>query len=341
MYVVQDGVKDRLFVLTTVFNSQRFKSRWKLYQRFAKMVIESGAILYTIEVSFGERDAAVDHCAPNGPADPELAKCFEGDQHKYIRVQSRDELWLKENAGNLLLHHLPADAKYIAWMDSDLLPARPNWVGEAIHTLQHYAVAQMWSQTIDLSPSFEIVKQHRSFADCYLAGMTMPVNAYYSGSGGIDGGINTWHPGFGWLFRREALDALGGFIDFGILGSADRHMATALIGRVLDSAPEGIHPTYRDALLEWQDRAERYIRRNIGCMKGALLHYWHGRKSDRAYKTRWQILVDREFDVLRDIKKNSFGLWQFCDHGDERSILLRDDVRAYFAARNEDTIEVR
>jgi hypothetical protein len=340
MYVVQDGVKDRLFVLTTVFNSQRYKSRLKLYDRFAQMVVDAGAILYTIEVTFGERDAAVDHSAPQGPVDQTRAKSFDGDQHKYIRVQSRDELWLKENAGNLLLHHLPPDAKYIAFMDADVEPVRPNWVGETIQKLQHFQVVQMFSQAVDLGPNHEILKHHRSFADCYHAGLPMPI-VPYSGSGGtmVDG-VNQWHPGFAWAFRREALEAVGGFIDVAILGSADRHMATGLIGRILDSVPDGVHQSYRDALLEWQTRADRYIRRNVGYMDGLLLHYWHGRKADRAYKTRWQILVERSFDWRSDLKRNVQGLWQLCDHGDERHIGLRDDLRAYFAARNEDATEV-
>ena len=54
-----DRLHDPLYVVTTVFNATRYRSRWRLYEDFAKHVAEAGAILITVEIAFGERDFAV------------------------------------------------------------------------------------------------------------------------------------------------------------------------------------------------------------------------------------------------------------------------------------------
>src|ERR1700684_2396379 len=74
-----------LYVVTTVFNSPRYRSRWRLYEDFAKMVAEAGAILYTVEVAFGDRAFAV----------------TEASNPRHIQLRTNTELWFKEQAINL------------------------------------------------------------------------------------------------------------------------------------------------------------------------------------------------------------------------------------------------
>jgi hypothetical protein len=62
------------------------------------------------------------------------------------------------------------------------------------------------------------------------------------------------------------------------------------------------------------------------------MHYYHGAKVNRRYFDRWGILVRNNFDPLLDLKKDWQGLWQLTD----RNHKLRDDLRAYFATRDED-----
>jgi hypothetical protein len=116
-------------------------------------------------------------------------------------------------------------------------------------------------------------------------------------------------------------------------------MATSLIGRIQDSLPpnfESLCPRYYEMLVNWQDRATKYVRKNIGYMDGLLVHYWHGNKKDRRYVDRWKILLEEQYDPIDDLKKDWQGLWQLTD----RSVQLRDRIRAYFRQRNEDSIDV-
>lgn len=68
-----------------------------------------------------------------------------------------------------------------------------------------------------------------------------------------------------------------------------------------------------------------------------IYHHWHGRKGARQYWDRWKILETNDFDPYHDVKRDSQGLWQLIDHGDDRSLKLRDQIRAYFRQRSEDS----
>jgi hypothetical protein len=337
MYVTPDSIQEPLYVITAVSNTQRFKSRWKLYRRFP--------------ATWKRPARSSSPSRPTSASGPTRSRTSRRRRVVALRARLRQAAPLRQGqrAGRALVQGEPAqhrpraadaglpDAKYIAWIDHDVVFARPNWVGETIHQLQHYAFLQMWSEAQDLGPTYETSKKHRGFMACYQDGIPWEPGLY--GSEGTGGCPMNWHPGFAWAARREALDAVGGLIDFGILGAGDRHMACALVCRLEDSVAPGLHPEYIDRLAEWQFRAERNVRLNVGCMSGLLLHYWHGKKKDRRYMDRWQILVKHQYRPSTDIKPNSQGLYQLCDHGDIRSAQLRDDIRRYFSQRNEDSID--
>lgn len=322
-----DKIASKLYVITPVFNPQRYRSRWKLYKEFEKYVLSFGeAHLVTIECSFGERQ--------------EVLVEDQGPNHTVIYVRTKHELWLKENMINIAIQRLPSDWKYVAWIDGDVKFARPDWVGETIHKLQHHSFVQMFSQAADLSPINEVIKIHTSFAHCYkneipnLNSRMSSLEYYYNDD---DNQGAYWHPGFAWAATREAINHVGGLIDWGILGGGDMYMAYALLGQITKkNMPNSLGKRGVEYLAEWQNRSEKYIRRNLGYVEGLLLHYWHGKKTDRGYKDRGQFLVNAQFDVEKDIKRDWQGLWQL----NEENIKLRDGIRQYFKQRNEDSIDM-
>lgn len=316
-----------LYVVTVVTNYARYRSRYALYKAFEKYVEDSGAILYTVEAAFGDRPFCVTQ-----PSNP-----------RHIQVRTIDEVWHKENLGNIGIARLPEDAKYIAFMDADVMLSRSDWVTETVHQLQHYQVIQMFSHAQDLSPKYHPLTSFTGFMYSY-------VNSLLTGAdkeaairkGGYSGGCygpgrtgTFWHPGYAWAMTREAINILGGLIDFAVLGSADHHMATALIGQPMLSVHQDMHPNYKMLIEQW-GRAADLLKKDVGYMDGLLLHYWHGKKKDRRYVDRWKILVDNQFDPITDLKRDSQGVWQLTD----RNIRLRDQIRAYFRQRNEDSIDV-
>lgn len=314
----------QLHVISVISNPMRFKSRYRLYREFDARMRDAGVTHHTVELLFGDRPCEV--------TEPTLGN--------HLQVQSFEELWFKENLLNLGIASLPADWEYVAWIDADVSFANPNWAAETLHQLQHHMLVQLFSHAVDLGPRNEVLQTNAGFVYMYHQnGYNPPRGHGYTPAYGDPKRNIFWHPGFAWAARREAIDHLGQLIDFAILGSADHHMAMALIGQAGRSIHKGVSRAYRDQVLDWQDRAERHIQRDIGFVEGALWHYWHGKKADRKYVDRWQILVESQFDPRTDLKRDWQGLWQLRVEG-PRQIRLRDRIRAYFRARNEDSIDV-
>lgn len=315
-----------LVVITVISNPVRYGSRYKLYSKFAEVMKQAGATLITVEQAFGERPFIV----------------TDKSNPFHLQVRSLDELWHKENMIQLGINYacqLLPDTKYFAWIDADVLPMRPvrEWLEETVHSLQHYHFVQMFRTAIDLDPGHNMIgTPAHSFMSKYLtsnykepdrAGFWK--NAYYDHHG---------HPGYAWAATREGLEGVGGLIEFAILGAADRHMAYGLIG-CMDKTFEALNADYVRALMQWQERAERWVKRDVGFVDGSIFHFWHGKKKDRGYTDRWKILRDNDYDPTQDLKRDSQGLLVL-ETWSPRQIRLRDHLRSYFRSRNEDSVDV-
>lgn len=331
-------MEEPLYVVTAVSNPCRYRSRYNLYRAFEKRVCDAGAILHTVEMAYGHRPFEVTHAG-----DP-----------RNVQVRCTDELWHKENLLNIGIGRLPAEAKYIAIVDADMLFARPDWAQETVQQLQHHPVVQMYSQINHLSADEEVAGSGRSFVAAWKDGEALrtqrgaaqsvlrftPRNLVADYPDGCSSGSgNLGSPGGAWAFRREALDALGGLIDYSVIGSADYYMAAALFGMLHLVLKDGYHPAFTEHLHQWEARAERGIRRNVGLVPGLMLHHWHGSLNNRGYGERWKLLIDHQFNPHTDLRHDSQGVLHLVDDGSHRAILLRDELRAYFRSRDEDAAQ--
>lgn len=309
----------KLHVITMVSNPRRYHSRYDLYHKFRKKLEIAGIRLWTVEVAFGERPFEL----------------TQSDDIYDLQLRTSSELWIKERALQLLVRKMSVvapDWRYVAWLDADI--EFPNWDGphawwkETVQMLQHHQIVQLFSTALDLGPKGQTLHTHYGFGYSYRTG-----RAFKSG-------YLNWHPGFAWAMRREAYDSLGGFVDWGILGSGDRHMACAWVNKVEESVNHKCSGPYWRKLFDYEENAERCIRRDIGFVEGTLLHHWHGKKVDRGYQDRWKILTKYQVSPDVDFKPDAQGLWQFNDRGDVRSIEIRDAIRNYMISRNEDSIDL-
>lgn len=303
----------KFHVVAMVSNPIRFKSRYRLFEQWLAHMRAHGVEPWICEVQHGERPFAV----------------TEPDNRRHLRLRTGNELWHKENALCEIVARLPEDWRYVAWIDADVEFQRPDWLAETAQQLQNYRIVQMFQTAVDLGPTGEALATHTGFAWSYVNDRPRR-SGYYP----------HWHPGYAWACRREAWDAMGGMIDFAILGAGDNHMAYAWIGAVQESVDAGMATPYVDALLSYQEQCERWVRRDIGFVPGTILHHWHGKKKQRYYQSRWKILTETRFDPRRDLKEDYQGLFQLADHGDVRSIELRDRIRKYFRSRMEDSTDL-
>lgn len=319
---------ENMYVITMISNPVRYASRYNLYRKFAGVMKDTGVKFVTIEIAFGDRPFEV----------------TERNNPFHIQLRTVDELWHKENALNIAINYimqLDPDAKQVAWIDADVMPMRPmrEWLEETVQELQHYQFVQMFDTAIDLDPDNSVMGRPQiGFISQYIKqGFKPPTHNgawrdYYNKTQG--------HPGYAWAanLRDGGLASTGGLISEAILGAGDRHMACALVGTVEQSVGFK-NEAYLKRLLQWQERCTRWVKRDVGFVKGSIFHFWHGSKTNRGYHSRWQILEQNQYNPDTDIKADHQGLLQL-ETWDPRQMMLRDQIRAYFRARNEDCIMV-
>lgn len=338
---------DRLHVIAVLNNPLRLASRMRNWHRFEKMINDAGAILYVVELALGDRDFEI--VDPHNP--------------RHLGLRTLDELWHKERMIRLAIQALvPNDARYVMWSDADIGFAKANICQEVLQMLQHHYIVQPFSHAIDLGPNDEFLWQTPGFAfewctkgaldkqrghdykllSCYEAkldgrGGWSPISEAYG---------NDWkiaHPGLAWAADMEALDKIdGGIFDYSVFGSGDWVMCCAWIGQVHHAlAIQDPENEFCRRAYQYQADCEEHIHRDIGYVPGVVNHYWHGRKSDRRYALRPNaLLVELGFDPRYDIRRDTSGLFRLNTSSDLRSQRIRDTLRYFQSARNEDGNEL-
>lgn len=371
--IAKDEVREPLYAIVPVSNAWRWKSRYKHTERAIKHFMESGCVVILVEHAFNRREFVFKDSGLDGLA----ANCsIQGTEfkHKYIGLRSNSELWLKENLINVGVNHLSDmhyDWQQVCWLDSDIHFVRPNWVGEAIHKLQHYAFIQMFSQARDLAPNYEMLPDgypHAAgvgFVDAWQSGtinstITPQILAELKQLGAdiqtlekdfmkleesVDGYYGSTadkrvFPGLAWGCTRKAWDDVGGLLDTAIWGGGDWHMSHALIEKTEGMYRNDLHRDYKKLCDQWYHRCRTHVRRNVGTMEGAVFHHWHGKKSQRGYNSKHSMLARYGFDPTRHLKKDAHGLYQLHDDRSVAFPSIRDAMRRVAMERSEDSIDI-
>jgi hypothetical protein len=301
-----------LHVIGVVSNPARWHSRYRLARQWMEHVEATPNVrLYMVESAFGDRHHEV----------------TETGNPRHLQRRTRSEIWNKENLINLGVRHLlPLDWRYLAWVDADVEFRDPEWALDTLHQLQHFGVVQPWQSALDLGPTGNVLQAFQSFGFRHQDGG--PKHVHRSNDRYPVG-----HCGFAWACTRTFWEAVGGLIDFAILGSADYHMSWAMVGEVSRTIYSVTKPFHRRCV-EWQQRALRVTHGQVGYVQGRLEHHFHGPKQRRYYKDRWKILIDSQYDPDTDLMYDSQGLIQLCGRHD-----LEHAIRQYNRSRHEDSIE--
>jgi hypothetical protein len=298
-----------LYVLCMMQNSLGWNVRYRNYDIF-RMRLDNipNVNLYTAEVAFG-----------NAP--------FRITTHDFIynlQLRTDCELWNKEGVINELIKRLPESAEYIAWVDADVVWARPDWAEETVRLLQQYDVIQMFSHTQDLGSSFQPSGPIlQSYYSRYVeAGRDADAHAFKK----------EWITGLAWAARKSVLSEIGMLPDWCVFSSCDRHIAAGFLGIMEQSFREKLTESYRHKCMLWGDRAYKVVKGNVGYLPGLLLHYWHGDRKKRGYAERWNLMADCNFDPDVDLVRDYQGLYRLSGNNPK----LRDRFRMLLRERNED-----
>jgi hypothetical protein len=353
----------RLHVAVAYSNPYRSRVRRQLANDFRRhMAGCPNVVLHVGELAYGDRPHEVTGIDPSLTGAREIEQQVRYFHEFDVQLRTSHELWHKENILNRVIQTFPPGYKYGAYLDADFVMTRPDWALEAIHILQHVEFAQLFSSYTDLTSDHRPYRLSRTFgwnfthqADFLADQQESPARRKQTYGYGIGYGRGLYPrrrkgvfpfqaedagaPGGGWCWRRSAFDAVGGLLDICIEGSADWHMAFGLADcinaeqeRMRRDETVGRCDEYLHAVLSWQERAAKAVKRNIGCVNCHAIHHFHGSRLTRQYGSRRKIIYEHRFDPNTDIFRDFQGIYQLT--GDKPR--LRDALRAHFMGREDD-----
>ena len=293
---------DTLYVILPYFNHCGFKRRHELFVQFVRRLRTVCGIRVVVSELIG----------------PEPLPCLP--VYRHLKFSGSSPLWMKESLVNRAVTELPSDWKYMAWIDADISFLNKSWVKDTLRALDSYDVVQMFQTCVNLGPQKEAIKIDKSFGYMFKDSGTqwVPNDRY-----------GFWHPGYAWACTHKAYNQMEGLIEWAILGSADRHMAFALMGRAEASAPGNVHENYKRLLRDFQRLCTGLT---LSYIPGTILHHWHGSLANRRYRERWEILTRHQFDPLSDTchRKGLVALTR-------KGLRMQKDLLEYFVGRKEDS----
>jgi len=305
---------EEIWAVTAYFNPAGYRSRLANYRLFRSAL---GIPLLTVEHSISGAYELADY-----------------DADILLRVSSTDVLWQKERLLNHAFEQLPECARYVAWLDCDVMFKRGDWYASLPSILQRVAVAQCYSDLVDLGANERPeadgrrrTRNGRSVAWIYRSSRRAPSARWTTET------LRAASPGGAWAARRDVIQALG-LYDAMILGGGDRAFSCACFGipdeEVTLARMKGRRAQHYRV---WAEHVYSRVRGSVGVVPGTLYHLWHGPLSQRNYLKRHEDLAVAEFDPERDLRIGPSGAWEWSD---EASASLRALVARYFQMRDED-----
>lgn len=303
-----------LWGITAFFNPVGYRGKSENYRLFRAASRRQGLPLVTVELVFGD--------------DAPVLGAKDAERHVVVRGNDTNVLWQKEALLNIALDHLPAEARFVAWLDADVLFANEQWIEHTCQALEQVPVVQPYRHFVQLAPGdpggdpgrTEGARRQRSFAE----GVSC-LGAEHPGALGRTG--NAWA-------ARRALLARHRFYDRLILGDGDAFMAYAFTGNegYLKRRRQEFPPPLIADYQRWAGPVYADVRGRVGVVDGELHHLWHGTGGNRRYGQRRRILLRNGYDPRRHVVRRADGLLAFAEAGAR----LREAVSGYLRDRDED-----
>lgn len=306
-----------LWAITSYFNPVGWRRRLDNYRQFRRRL---PLPLVAVELA---REAARFQLAAE-------------DADRLVQLTGEDRLWQKERLLNVALTALPADCDAVVWLDCDVVFDAPDWPRRVGEALTRYTLVQPFARFREAPPDAATWDAGAS-AD-WRGGEALgarlaagaPVDELFRR--GVGHRLARGHAvGFAWAARRALLERHG-FYDACILGSGDKAMAIAALGRfdLLDRLE--MNPRQRSHFQAWAEPFFAAVRGDIGYADATLFHLWHGDLKARRYRRRHEQFKHFGFDPHVDIAIDPLGAWRWTT----TNAAMRAYVADYFAARNED-----
>lgn len=261
----------------------------------------------------------------------------EDTRTKVVRVHSRSYMWHKERLLNIALDYLPDNAKFVAWLDCDIIIDSETWTEDCIKKLEHFKLLQPFVNVYDLGENNSDIKGLREVLPASGKSFCFHQSIKFSDSNSKVVPERYSHfrscaCGLAWVGRRD-LVCKSGFYDAMVIGSGDRMFSFAAVGRFDEAAmATKLDATRKEHYLGWAKSFFMDIKGDITYLDNDLYHLWHGDLANRGWETRHKLLNDLKFDPNRDLELNDSGVYEW-----KNSFLTWNSAfKEYFISRRED-----
>jgi hypothetical protein len=306
-----------LWAITSYFNPLHYRRRLATYHGFRHRL---QVPLAAIELSFDGR-----------------YELGAGDADLLVQLRGEDVMWQKERLLNILLPHLPAECRQVAWLDCDIVFERQDWPERIADALARAPLVQPFRRLHympphagpdDVAESITMLTRE-SLGSWLQSGQSVDDAMRHATTRRSDSAVK----GLAWAASRDLLETHG-FYDACIVGGGANALACAALGTYEHAMrPIFMNDRQRGHYLAWAERFHRATEGgSISCIDGDVYHLWHGDLANRGGSARHKGLVPFEFDPGADIAISGAGCWRWAT--DKRD--MHRFVRDYFAARKED-----
>jgi hypothetical protein len=306
LYILNnEPIEEKLHVVSVISNPCNYKIRYELAKEFIKrMNEEPNIILYIVELVYEDQPFIL----------------TDETNKTHLQLRGKIPLWHKENMINMGIKKLlPSDWKSVAWIDADIEFDNPNWAIDSLKILNNgNDFIQLFTNCVDMDYNKQIMNLFTGFGYQYSKN-------FKKGTG-----VNYWHPGFAWACNRETYEKVGGIFEIGILGSGDNVMCHTFINSAEKTLKAGMSLDYKNYISLYQ---EKFKGVKLGYVPGIIRHYFHGKKVNRKYFEREEILIQFQYSPYLHITHDENGLiipTDECPQG------FLDEILNYFKNRNED-----
>lgn len=300
----------RLHCVTTFFNPANFSSLLNNYYVFRDKLLKNHNVeLLTIELSF------------NGE--------FQINAPNTLRLTGNSVMWQKERLINYAISQLPYNAKYVAWVDCDILFLQEDWAEQALFKLRNEAdIIQIFKKVYfcpkgesRFNPTYKaqqgVVWQNKIYKNWLVRrkNKELPFSA----------------PGFGWAGKLDTINAMGGIYDKNIVGSGDTFLTDVFLNSweihgYAEKFTNGMKTDMQNYVQNVLD-----VKPKVDYIPVDIMHLYHGAVANRRYMERHEIIKKYDFDPSVDIQLvNNVYEWSSNKTG------MHEEIRQYFYDRKED-----
>ena len=237
-------------------------------------------------------------------------------------IYTSSNLWHKEQLLNKIVTGLPAQFKYVFWVDADVIFSNLNWLTESVEKMKNEGVTilQPFSYCVHLkkaqkTPDFNLDEYRGEMNDPETCRNMQMWKSFAKGVA-IGVGNNTnydihGHVGFAWGAKRSVLQAVP-LYERALIGGADHIIAHAALGQIPCKCISETFAADIDEVNSWSAKFYQATKGHMGVVEGDLYHLWHGDLEKRDYYKRIKDFTGPSKVI---IKRDKSGLYTTDDTG--------------------------